>query len=329
MQKQKLNSKDTLLNLLESNRGKYFSGEELANQLGISRSMIWKNISLLRSEGYNISAANNRGYCLEQSSDVLSESGIRKYLNASQFDINVVHTIDSTNAYVQEQALRGKAQGYVVLADEQTGGKGRCGRSFYSPNASGLYMSVLLKPTGEIAKDPMLITIMTAVAMCETIEELTGKTAQIKWFNDIFVDGKKVCGILTQGTLDIESGLTDNIVLGVGLNVYKPQGGFPAELSDVAGWVCDDQQEDMKNKLAAMFLQKFWSAYSMRSFIVAKEKYRARSLVIGKKITLIDGERKESVTCKNVDDRCRLVVTDWLGKEKTISFGNISVRLEN
>ncbi len=329
MQKQKLNSKDTLLNLLENNRGRYFSGEELANELGISRSMIWKNISLLRSEGYNISAANNRGYCLEQSSDVLTESGIRKYLSANQFDINVVHTIESTNAYVQEQALRGKSQGFVVLADEQTDGKGRCGRSFYSPNASGLYMSVLLQPSGEIAKEPWIVTIMTAVAMCETIEELTGKSAKIKWFNDIFVEGKKVCGILTQGTLDIESGLTNNIVLGVGLNVYKPIGGFPAELSGVAGWVCDDQQEDMKNKLAAVFLQKFWSAYTQQLFLISKEKYRKRSLVIGKKLTLIDGVKKESVTCIDVDDRCRLVVTDWLGKEKTISFGNISIRLEN
>lgn len=324
-----MNNKEEMLTLLENNRGRYFSGEELANILGISRSMIWKNIRLLREDGYEITAINNKGYCMASESDVLSQNGIRKYLQNVDLDINVVHTLESTNAYVQEQALKGKSQGYVVFADEQTGGKGRCGRKFYSPSSSGLYMSILLRPSGQIAKEPMLLTIMTAVAMCETIEELTDKKAEIKWFNDIFVDGKKVCGILTQGSADIESGVMEYIVLGVGLNIYKPKAGFPSELENVAGAVCESQVADMKNKIAGIFLKKLWSAYNQNSYMYIKEKYRARSLVIGKKLTLIDGDKKQSVLCKDIDDKCRLVVSDWLGKEKIISFGNISVRVEN
>ena len=211
-----MTTKEKLLELFEANKGTYFSGEELAENLALSRAAVWKAVKSLRSEGYAIDAVTNKGYCLSTATDILSPQGIRKYLDTEYQDWNlkVLPTVTSTNAVVREladsvqinreQASEKQASDvqesispgrenqeieYVVIANEQTKGRGRRGREFYSPEGTGVYMSLLLKPNHYSARQAMRFTTMAAVAMCEAIEEISEEKAQIKWVNDVFVNG--------------------------------------------------------------------------------------------------------------------------------------------
>ena len=211
---------DHLRTLLESNKNVFLSGEEIARRLGVSRNAVWKAIKALQAGGYPIQAVPNRGYCLAASSDVLSESGIRQYLTpeAQSLDLRVYDSVDSTNLVLRKLANEGAAEGTVVIAAEQSGGRGRKGRNFYSPQGTGVYVSLLLKP--QIAPDDAtLITTTAAVAVCDAVEALSGEPATIKWVNDVFMRGKKICGILTEGSFDMESGQFEYAILGTGINV--------------------------------------------------------------------------------------------------------------
>ena len=219
-------TKERLLALLEAHKGEYLSGEELAGQLNISRTAVWKAIKSLRSAGYEIQAAQNRGYCLDASTDVLSVQGIRNYLEpcAQGCQLELIPCTVSTNALVRQRAAGGAAEGLVILANQQTKGRGRMGREFYSPPDTGLYMSLLLRPGAIPPAQAIHITTMAAVAACLAIDALCPRQPQIKWVNDILLRGKKVCGILTEGSFDLETGKLDDVVLGVGFNVYPPAG---------------------------------------------------------------------------------------------------------
>ena len=197
--------KDKLLEFLEQNRDRHLSGEAMAGELGVSRTAIWKAITTLKEEGYEISAIRNKGYRLDVDTDILSAQGIKKYLQEDYgLDINVIHSVDSTNSYVKSKALAGVKEGYTLIAGSQSMGRGRRGRDFYSPPDSGLYMSILLRPDSYDAEKALKLTTMSACAVCEAIRELSGKNALIKWVNDIYIDDKKVSGTLTEGSFDIE-----------------------------------------------------------------------------------------------------------------------------
>ena len=192
-------TKEDLLSLLWQNADAYIAGEELARRLSVSRTAVWKAIGQLRETGYNIESVSNRGYRLLSESDVLSEEGIRRHLKHQELKLQVYKTITSTNTVLKSLAAEGAPAGLVLIAEEQTAGRGRMGRSFYSPADSGLYLSLLLRPNVS-AVEATRLTACAAVAVAETIEELSGRPAQIKWVNDIFVDGRKVCGILTEAS---------------------------------------------------------------------------------------------------------------------------------
>ena len=325
-----MNTKEKLLALLEENKGVYFSGEEIAQRLCVSRAAICKAVKSLREEGYEIHAVTNKGYCLSAKNDVLSKQGVRRYLQGEceNLDIHVFPVIDSTNTLVREKAAQGQPEGYVAIANEQTEGRGRRGRSFFSPSGTGLYLSILLRPDHYSPEQATRFTTMAAVAMCEAIEEISDECAQIKWVNDIFVRGRKVCGILTEAALDLESRLLDYAVLGTGINVYVPKEGFPKEIAGSAGAVLTEEKDDVKNRLAGAFLNHFMKYYRSREQSSYIEAYQKRSLAIGREVTVISPNcSTRTAFAYGVDEECRLLVRYEDGKTEALSSGEISIRL--
>ncbi len=319
---------DHLRTLLESNKSVFLSGEEIARRLGVSRNAVWKAIKALQADGYPIQAVPNRGYCLAASSDVLSESGIRQYLTgeAQELQLHVYDSVDSTNLVLRRLASEGAPEGTVTIAASQTGGRGRKGRSFYSPQGTGVYVSLLLKP--KIAPDDAtLITTTAAVAVCEAVEALSGKPAEIKWVNDVFLDGKKICGILTEGSFDMESGQFEYAVLGTGINVYEPEGGFPEEIRAVAGNVLSAPTSDGKNRMIAEYLNHFLPLYRRLGSAEANAEYRKRSFVLGRMVNVIGGAGVTPARAIDVDDHCRLIVEYEDGRREALSSGEISVKV--
>lgn len=319
---------DHLRTLLESNKSVFLSGEEIARRLGVSRNAVWKAIKALQADGYPIQAVPNRGYCLAASSDVLSESGIRQYLtgDAQSLDLRVFDSVDSTNLVLRKLANEGAAEGTVVIAAEQTGGRGRKGRSFYSPQGTGVYVSLLLKP--KIAPDDAtLITTTAAVAVCSAVEALSGEPASIKWVNDVFMRGKKICGILTEGSFDMESGQFEYAILGTGINVLEPDDGFPAELRDIAGSVLISPAPDAKNRMIAEYLNRFLPLYRALGSSETNAEYRRRSFVLGRQVNVITEGGATPARAIDVDDHCRLVVEFADGHREALSSGEISVKV--
>ncbi len=263
-----MNTKEKLLELFERSNGKYLSGEEIASELDISRTAVWKAVNALRADGCNIDAVPNRGYRLVSDADVLSENGIRKYLDASLAHnaINVYTVTDSTNIRAREAALAGKPEGFAAVAGSQTAGRGRRGRSFYSPAGTGLYLSLLLRPAALPSRQTLKITTLAAVAACEAVETLSDRKAMIKWVNDIFIDGKKVSGILTEASFSLESDAAEYVILGIGFNILTPGDGFPEEIKDIAGAIFERPQKDIRNRLAAEFINRFMAAYLTPGF---------------------------------------------------------------
>ena len=227
-----LQTKDALFECLAAQDG-FISGELLAERLGVSRSAGWKAVGELRAEGCRIEAAQNRGYALRDPGSRLSAGRIQALLRGRAADCRVLveRAVDSTNDELKRRAAAGCPTGTVLVAERQTGGKGRLGRSFYSPPRGGLYMSLLLRPALP-ASECMAVTACTAVAVAVAAEQICGRRAEIKWVNDIMMDGKKLCGILTEGALSAETGLFDYLVVGIGVNVASA--GFPEELREVA-----------------------------------------------------------------------------------------------
>ena len=189
---------DKVLELLE-NANHPFSGEEMAQQLGITRNSVWKAVGKLKEQGYEIEAATNRGYRLVSEKNVLTPQGVRRLLTgpARRCAIDVQDSVTSTNTLLKQIAEHGGAEGMVLIAHQQTQGKGRLGRAFFSPKGTGLYLSVLLRPRFS-AEEALSITTAAAVAAAQAIDAVTGEHAQIKWVNDVYLRGRKVCGILTE-----------------------------------------------------------------------------------------------------------------------------------
>lgn len=324
-----MTTKEMLLGLLEANKGTYFSGEQIAQTLHVSRAAVWKAMKALRQEGYAIDAVTNRGYCLSENTDILSPQGIRKYLKIAYqgMELTVLPAAISTNALLREKANQGCPEGCTVISNAQTEGRGRYGRKFYSPGDTGIYMSILLRPVHYAPQQAARLTAAAAVAMCEAIEAVSGETAQIKWVNDIFLRGKKVCGILTEASFGLESGALEYAVLGVGVNVYPPREGFPQELKEIAGTIFDSARDDAKNRLAGEFINCFMDCYTAPDQTGYIEKYRSRSLVIGKTVTVFSGNRPRGAYAYGIDDACHLLVRYDDGETASLSYGEIGIRM--
>lgn len=320
--------KEQVLDALERNKGHHVSGGALAETLYVSRNAVWKAVKSLQDDGHHISAVTKKGYCLAPDSSILSAASIGKHLvdYADIFDIEVYKSLPSTNTALKEKAAQGAREGTVIAAEEQSAGRGRLGRSFYSPSGSGIYFSILLRPPVK-ATDATLITTAAAAAVALSIEAITGAQAKIKWVNDVFVDGKKVCGILTEGAFDMESGGVEYVVLGIGINITTPEGGFPPEISGLATSVCGDEAVlGIRGLLIAEILNRFWPYYQNLSRKTYLTVYKEKSLIIGGDIDVIGGDQTRKARALDIDDDCRLVVLFEDGKVESLSTGEVSIR---
>jgi len=258
--------------------------------------------------------------------DILSVDGIKKYLSNDDYKIEVYESLDSTNAVLKGRAQKGEEQWTVVIADAQTSGRGRFVRKFHSPSGSGIYMSILLKPT-LTAEKSVLITAAAATATALTIEELSQKDTGIKWVNDVFMDNKKVCGILTEGGINTKTGGFDWVVVGIGINVYTPQNGFEAEISDIAGAVFNKITPDTRNRLTARVIEQFRIFYEQLESKTFFNDYKNRMLSIGKEIKVIKGGEIRQARCTGLDSDCRLQVAYPDLTEEYLTSGEISIKL--
>ena len=324
-----MTTKEKLLALLEDSKGTFFSGEEIARTLQVSRAAVWKAVNALREDGYTIDAATNKGYRLSPDSDILSPQGIRRFLKPEyrDLDLTVLPTAPSTNALVREKANQGCPEGCIIIACEQTAGRGRYGRQFFSPVDSGVYLSLLLRPTAYSPQQATCLTAAAAAAMCQAIEEVTGQQPGIKWVNDIFLHGKKVCGILTEAAVGLETGALDYMVLGAGVNLYPPVKGFPEEIQPIAGSVLERSCPEAKNRLVGEFLNRFWDFYTHPECRTYLEDYRSRSLAIGQNVTVLSAGRAVSAYAYGIDDDFRLLVRYENGDTEALSYGEIRIQL--
>ena len=325
-----MGTKEKLLALFEADKGKFFSGEELAARLAVSRTAVWKAVNSLRKEGYEIQAVRNKGYSLSVSTDILSIQGVEKYLNPehSYIELEILPDIGSTNDYLREKAAQGKGEGYAVVAGAQTRGKGRTGRSFYSPADTGIYLSLLLRPKDCGPAQAVKFTTMAAVAACEAIEKVSHRSPQIKWVNDIYIDGKKVSGILTEASVSLENGSLEYVLLGIGINVYPPEKGFPQELRETAGSVFQERKSDGKNQLTAGFLNRLMEIYTKEETGEYAEEDRKRSMVLGKRIQILTPEGEKGARALEIDKDCRLLVEYEDGNRELLRAGEIRIRPE-
>lgn len=326
-----MTTKEAVLQALRSCSGQYISGEELSTQLNVSRTSIWKAIKALREEGHTIEAATNNGYMLIHNNRRLTESEIRQGLseNNRNIEIYVYDSVTSTNSEAKRLALEGAADGTLVVSGQQTAGRGRLGRSFYSPK-EGIYLSVIIRPRFDVSKS-VLITCAAAVAVAESVKEIAGKDARIKWVNDVYVDDGKVCGILTEGMTDFESGQIEAVIIGIGVNTDVSN--FPDDLKRIAGAVDGDYSaSELAGAIASRTID-YAHNIEERTFI---DSYRSMSTVIGKKITVYKGQYKvnpedeiegAAAEVKTIDDDGRLIVVYEDGTEEALSSGEITIRM--
>lgn len=309
--------KQNVIALLEENRSKVISGQELANQLHVSRAAIWKAIKTLKEEGYNIEATPNKGYVLLENSDVLSKQGIAYYLT-EEIDIFSYKTIDSTNTQMKKLAINGGKNHSVIVSEEQSAGRGRFGRSFYSPAQKGVYMSVLLK-TGDSLQNATMITIKTAVAVRRAIAKLYDIEVAIKWVNDLYYRGKKVCGILSEAISDFESGMIEAIIIGIGINVSTDN--FPLEIASIATSL--GLQEANHNQFIAEILNQLFAIID-EDFKLVLNEYRMASCVLHKQITFNQKGEQFTGLVREINDLGNLVVSSN-GAEMVLTAGEVSI----
>ena len=306
----------------------YISGGQLADNLGVSRNSVWKAIKALEKSGYEINAIPNKGYCLAEKNDILSSYSIKQHLKNPHLDISVFSSVTSTNTILKEMAEQGAKEGTVIIAEEQTAGRGRTGKQFYSPKGTGIYISILLRPDIP-AEESLFLTTSAAVATARAIEDVSDKRALIKWVNDIYLEDKKTCGILTEGAFNVETGKLDYAIVGIGINVCIPDGGFPDNIKDIATAIFDKQTDSINKRsiLIANLLDYFMEYYKdFKSKSYVKE-YIERSMIIGKTITVIEGSKTSVAKAIDIDKNCRLKVQFEDGTTKWLSSGEVSTKI--
>ncbi len=243
------------------------------------------------------------------------------FLRGRKVEIQRYDILESTNSFLKMKCKEGAGHYYTVIADRQSGGRGRLGRSFFS-DGGGLYMSFLLKDVDE--PDIIGVTAATGVSVSEAIESVCGVKCGIKWVNDLIFNGLKVCGILAEGVIS-DDGKINGVVVGIGVNISPPAGGFPNEIKDIAGSISDSFSYETRNTLAIEILRSFDSNFRSRSL---PEKYRKLSTVIGADIKVISPDSTYYAAVDGIDDSFGLMITDENGVKKTLRSGEISIRMK-
>ena len=322
-------TKDLVLRALREHPDQFVSGGQLSESIGVSRTAVWKAVEQLRKEGYPISSLPRQGHRLSSGADVLSAEGIQRELTHPGLQVRVFPTITSTNTVLKQMAMEDDPAGLALVAGEQTAGRGRLGRSFYSPPSTGLYMSLLLRPQMK-ASEAIRLTACAAVSVAEALESLADVHPGIKWVNDLYLGGRKICGILTEAGLDLETGGMTYVVVGIGINTRLPDGGFPEELGSIAGSAFGDAPiPNLRNRLAAGVLNRLMACSENPASPEIFEKYRSRSLAPGRAIRILrPGEDPVPAVALDLEPDYALRVRLENGVEQILRSGEISIRLE-
>ncbi len=259
--------------------------------------------------------------------DTALEARLSSLDAAARYSFGAFDVLDSTNAYLKTLAAQGAREWSVAIAALQTAGRGRLGRSFFSPGATGLYMSVLIKPSASAYRleAPKLITVAAAVAAARAIERLSGRETQIKWVNDIYVGGKKVAGILAEGVMG--AGGLESVVLGIGVNLFEPEGGFPDDIADRAAYLFEDGASDTRAELAIAFLDEFYALYARLGERMYMSEYRQRSYLTGRQVEFERDGKPFLGVVKDIDGDAALIVALHGGGEARLSAGEVSVKV--
>ncbi|TGY96064.1 biotin--[acetyl-CoA-carboxylase] ligase [Petralouisia muris] len=321
--------------LRQASPGSYVSGQELCERLGVSRTAVWKSMKQLKEMGYEIEAVQNRGYRLVFVPDILSKSEIESCLFTKWLGHPVCYfdEIDSTNTEAKRRAEETKGMeghGTVFVADMQTFGRGRRGRNWNSPHGTGIFFTILLKPEIDPANASML-TLVKALAAVNGIREVTGLEAKIKWPNDVVVNGKKVVGILTEMSAQID--YVNHIVVGTGINVHQTD--FPEEIAKTATSLDMELHKEGKKpeisraRLLGTVLKKFEDYYEIylktQDLSALAEEYNSLLVNCSRKVRVLDPMGEFEGTALGIDHRGELLVERENGVEK-VSSGEVSVR---
>ena len=319
--------KGEILKLLKETDG-YVSGQELCRRFGVSRTAVWKVINQLKEEGYEIEAVRNRGYALKGAGDVLSEAELLSCLETEWAGGRIVYfdATDSTNAQAKRLAEAHAPHGTLVVSDRQDGGKGRRGRSWASPSGVGIWMSLILRP--EIApSSASMLTLAAALAVREGIQEETGLSPLIKWPNDLVLNGKKICGILTEMSTELME--IQYVITGIGINVNQRE--FPSEIRDTATSLSLEAGRCFRrSSLIAAILKAFEKDYTAflktGDLSLLLEEYNACLVNRGKEVCILDPSGEYRAVAEGIDESGSLLVTLPDGTRREIISGEVSVR---
>ncbi len=364
-----MTTKEKVLKMLVEAKGQAVSGEVLAAECGVSRAAVWKAVKALREAGSSIEGTTNGGYVLADNDiftpELFYESFSSRWPELSDCHIECFKEIDSTNTYAKRLLaecgnlrdssgkLTPAGQKYhkaIIISEKQTAGRGRLGRTFVSPEKTGIYISVIYAPKGGIT-NPARLTASAAVAICRAIKNILSKLPevcrlepQIKWINDIFFGGKKVCGVLAEGVANFESGMIEAAVVGMGINIKKNKTAFEGELADVAGTLEDALSQTSPDtpspsisrvQLAAEIAGQVLKIFEEDSSSPAAHKaiikeYKEASFLLGHELTVypLIGDEKSSYKARatDIDENAGLIVTLKDGSQRTLSSGEVTLK---
>ena len=319
----------TIVEMLKSAGGDFISGESIAGELGISRTAVWKHVQKLRENGYEILSRERCGYKLKDAPDLLLPSEIQIGLRTKIIGVEMEYrpSVDSTNRVAKRLAYHGAEEGTIVVAEEQTGGKGRLERNFFSPRGKGIWFSIILRPKF-LAKDAPKCTLMAAVAVAEAMNRFRLK-AEIKWPNDIMFDGRKLVGILTE--ISGEIGKITYIVVGIGINVNISRDEFPEELRPIAASLSEISGKEISRvELLRAVLEEFDKLYlevNESGFNKIIKRWKKYNVTLGKEVSVISAGDGKTFTGKAVDLNAdgALVVETKKGLREVYA-GDVSIR---
>ena len=322
--------KEKILRVLKEAKGQYTSGEKLSDALGVSRTAIWKHINSLREAGYDILSVPRKGYILKHSPDLLTELEIQDGLDTTILGRRIISldVVDSTNDVTKDFAMQNEEEGLVVIAEEQKKGKGRKGRSWASPKGTGIWMSVLLRPPLHPEHGPKF-TLLTAVAVAEAIREETHLDVQIKWPNDLILNGRKVCGILSEMNTEID--YINYMVIGIGINVNVEEKDLPIDLRSKGISLSQVKGEKVfRQGLVKKILEKLERYYIQfihyKNFDEILKRWRGMSCNIGRQVHAIYRGRDIIGRAIDVNTEGTLLIEQADGEIIEISYGEVSIR---
>ena len=332
-----MSTKTVLLALLHEKNGSFVSGQDIASRLGVSRNAIWKAVKSLQEQGFEVESQAGVGYRLAAERDIISKDVLADEIKYP-CSIHVFDKIDSTNNYAKKIEACKTPQ--LIIASEQTAGRGRLGRSFYSPAEKGIYMSIAFEPDFDLDKS-LFVTTLSAVAACRAIEDVAGLRPKIKWVNDIYLDGRKLAGILTEAESNFESGRIQKIIVGIGITCFSCD--LPEQIRDIAACLEQDTSSFTRNKLIASFCNRFFEMIANFDQSKILREYKNRSFILGEQILIYnpaiarqigrpgerlhDGIRARAI---DIDENGGLVVEYLEGRMshqmQTLTSGEISIR---